>query len=269
LYFDEVKSVTEFWRSPDIPQLESRRSCQAVSCYRPHTHERFSIGLIDAGRAVFAGAAGSPVALEPGDVLLIPAATVHSCNQQEGLWEYQMIHADQEWIGGLLPDGATELLHGIRVFRDTALHGEFSRINDRLFDGAEPGQVRRSLGEALRQCAARVPFFHELRDPDEGLSTRLAPVLDRLRNDPTNPALEDLVELCGMSKYQLIRAVKEFTGLSPLAWRLNERVIAAREMLRDGRTLSDTAHELGFTDQSHFHRVFRAHVAATPGTYRG
>ena len=61
--------MTEFWRSRDMPQLESRRSCQAVSCYRPHTHDRFSIGLIDAGQAVFAGSGDTRCELEPGDVL--------------------------------------------------------------------------------------------------------------------------------------------------------------------------------------------------------
>ncbi|HWV76460.1 MAG TPA: helix-turn-helix domain-containing protein [Isoptericola sp.] len=50
--------------------------------------------------------------------------------------------------------------------------------------------------------------------------------------------------------------------------RHNDRVTAARAMLRAGRPLAETAYELGFADQSHFHRVFRAHVAATPGVYR-
>jgi AraC-like DNA-binding protein len=28
------------------------------------------------------------------------------------------------------------------------------------------------------------------------------------------------------------------------------------------------AHELGFADQAHFQRVFKKHLAATPGQYR-
>ncbi|GAA4388106.1 MULTISPECIES: helix-turn-helix domain-containing protein [Brevibacterium] len=40
-------------------------------------------------------------------------------------------------------------------------------------------------------------------------------------------------------------------------------------MLRAGTSVVETAIALGFVDQSHFHRVFRAHVAALPGAYRG
>lgn len=100
------------------------------------------------------------------------------------------------------------------------------------------------------------------------LLTRLAPVMRRLRTDQSNPALTELAESVGMTKYQLIQAMRRATGLSPLAWRQNARVVMARQMLRDGQPIAETAHALGFTDQSHFHRVFRAHVAASPGSYR-
>lgn len=105
-------------------------------------------------------------------------------------------------------------------------------------------------------------------DTDMQLREQLRPVLDRLRNDESNPSLDELAALAGLTRYQLIRAVKRATGLAPLAWRQNARIAQARRMLRTGRPIADTAHELGFTDQSHFHRVFRAHVAASPGAYR-
>jgi len=263
--------MTEFWRSPDIPQLESRRSCQAVSCYRPHTHDRFSIGLIDAGRAVFAGAGDTRYELEPGDVLLIPAHSVHSCNPEAGRWTYQMIHADQDWIADLLPDDqddAGELLRGVAVFREPGLHGEFSRLNDGLFGGAEPAWVRARMSETLAACAGLTPGYRGARSPGPGPEGPLAPVLDRLRSDGPAPSLEELAGLLGMDKYRLIRAVKEATGLPPVAWRQNDRVIEARKLLRAGNSPAETAYALGFADQSHFHRVFRAHVAATPGAYQ-
>jgi AraC-like DNA-binding protein len=33
--------------------------------------------------------------------------------------------------------------------------------------------------------------------------------------------------------------------------------------------LAQLAHELGFADQSHLQRVFKAHAGITPGRYRG
>ncbi|WP_176518330.1 AraC family transcriptional regulator, partial [Pseudomonas faucium] len=32
--------------------------------------------------------------------------------------------------------------------------------------------------------------------------------------------------------------------------------------------LAEVAYRLGFADQSHFQRVFKAHVGVTPGQYR-
>jgi hypothetical protein len=90
--------MPEFWHSALMPQLESRRSCQEVACYRPHTHDRLSIGLIDSGTTTFTGAASGPVPLAAGDVILIPAGHVHACNPENGRWQYQMIQADQDWV---------------------------------------------------------------------------------------------------------------------------------------------------------------------------
>ncbi|POH60278.1 AraC family transcriptional regulator [Arthrobacter glacialis] len=260
--------MTEFWHSNKLPHLESRRSCQESASYRPHSHDRFSVGLIDSGTTVFSGAAGYPVPLAAGDVILIPARRVHACNPDSGHWRYQMIQADQDWVGGLLPEGATELVAGISVYRQPEMYGHFSLINELIFTGAAPGRIETGFREALAACAGREPAHRLLATTDVELLHRLNPVFIRLRDDEENPLLDELAQIAGMGKYQLIRAMKKLTGFAPLAWRQNERVITARKMLREGRPLAETAHALGFVDQSHFHRVFRAHVASSPGSYR-
>lgn len=83
--------MAEFWRSVDVPGLESRRSCQHNTCYRPHTHGAFSIGLIDEGSYLFSGRLDGTIHLEPGDVVLIPSGQVRACNPDRGRWDYQMI----------------------------------------------------------------------------------------------------------------------------------------------------------------------------------
>ncbi|MET4060983.1 AraC-like DNA-binding protein [Arthrobacter sp. UYP6] len=262
--------MTEFWHSRHLPHVESRRSCQEIACYRPHAHDRFSIGVIDSGTTVFTGAAKNPVQLAAGDVILIPAGHVHACNPDAGRWEYQMIQADQSWITNLLPQKAAPLLSGVSVYRHPDVYRGFTALNDILFRGAGPSQIETAFRAGLESCAELEPAYKGTANPaDAQLLRRLDPVLVRLRQDEKNPSLEDLAALAGMDKYQLIRAVKRLTGLAPLAWRQNERVIASRRMLRAGQPLAETAYALGFVDQSHFHRVFRAHVATSPGTYRG
>ncbi|WP_243754560.1 helix-turn-helix transcriptional regulator [Bordetella trematum] len=98
---------------------------------------------------------------------------------------------------------------------------------------------------------------------------RSTPLLSALRAQAgDSPTLPDLAALGGMSQFQLIRAFRRLTGLPPHAWMLDQRVIVAREWLRAGQPLAEIAQNLGFADQSHFQRVFKAHTAVTPGQYR-
>jgi AraC-like DNA-binding protein len=58
-------------------------------------------------------------------------------------------------------------------------------------------------------------------------------------------------------------------GMPPHRWLLLQRVLHAKSLLRDPlRPLADIAAACGFTDQSHFTRVFTSIVGASPGAWR-
>lgn len=262
--------VTEFWRSDAMPQLEARRSCQQNSCYRRHTHDTFSLGVIESGTSLFNAGSEEVSRLHPGDVIAIPAGHVHSCNPDGEQWRYQMIHMDERWVSGLVPATANgALFSGISVLRRPGLRSRVTGWSDLLFAGAAAARIEEGLRVLLAELAVAAPhrFIRRRRNP--ALLDRLAPAIERLEYDATNPRLDDLARDAEMTKYQLIREMGRVTGLAPLAWRQNARVVRARHLLRAGNPIAETAHALGFADQSHFHRVFRAHVAASPGAYRG
>ncbi|WP_423803846.1 helix-turn-helix domain-containing protein [Paremcibacter congregatus] len=48
----------------------------------------------------------------------------------------------------------------------------------------------------------------------------------------------------------------------------NHRINQARKRLAAGEKISNVAYDLGFSDQSHLHRLFKRLVAATPGNYQ-
>ncbi|WP_240453440.1 helix-turn-helix transcriptional regulator [Janthinobacterium agaricidamnosum] len=97
---------------------------------------------------------------------------------------------------------------------------------------------------------------------------QLRPVVQQLQSQPL-ASLAQLAEMAGMSRYQLIRAFRAATGMTPHAYQLNLGVNRARSDLQAGNALADIACALGFADQSHLQRVFKAHVGITPGRYRG
>ncbi|MFT4087524.1 MAG: AraC family transcriptional regulator [Gordonia sp. (in: high G+C Gram-positive bacteria)] len=258
---------TEFCRSSELPHLEARRSCRENSCYRPHTHDAFSLGLIDSGHARLSGPLDDPVDLDPGDVIVIPAYQVHACNPRRERWEYQMMHLDQDWLAAIHDtEPRLSMFDRIRVVRDPAASRAVAELCDDVFADLSADRLAASIREVLSTLALADAAHVVGGAPDR--IDRFRPVLDRLRDDEANPSLDDLGALVRMDRFQLVREFKRATGLAPLAWRQNVRVQQARRLLRDGRSIAETAHHLGFADQSHFHRVFRAHVAAAPGMYR-
>lgn len=261
--------MTEFRRSSTLPHLEARRSCRENVCYRPHAHDSFSIGAIDAGTSVVTGPLEGGVRLAPGDVIVIPADQVHACNPDRGLWRYQMIHMDQAWAESLAPGrGSSRLFEAIRVLRNPELYIQVNAVNDAICADEPRERLEARFTELFASLEAAAPAHAISGEAAPELLPRLAPVMHRLRTDESNPRLSELAAAVGMTTYQLVRAMRRATGLPPLAWRQNARVLRAREMLRQGQPIAESAYALGFTDQSHFHRVFSAHVATSPGSYR-
>lgn len=252
---------SEFQRSSAVPGLELRTSAARGSCYRLHSHATCSVGLIDQGSTVLTGPPSGRVRLHAGDVVVIPAGQVHACNPDAGLWRYRMIHLG-EGDGTGLPTDA------ILVLRNPGVRRAASAWADAISADAVRPAIDARLGTLLERMRTAAPVACAGHGEDHELLELLAPVLARLRDDDENPSLDELGTMVGLSRFQLIRRMRRATGLTPLAWRQNARISRAREMLREGEGIAETAHAVGFTDQSHLHRVFRAHVAASPGAYR-
>lgn len=90
----------------------------------------------------------------------------------------------------------------------------------------------------------------------------------RLHADPdASPTVQSLAQECGMSATRFIRRFKAATGMTPGSYRLNLRINGARRLLASGTALSEAAYAMGFADQAHLQRAFKAHHALTPGCY--
>jgi AraC-like DNA-binding protein len=255
---------TAFWRDPALPHVESRRACHSRACYKPHSHPTFSIGAVDAGGSIFTGSHGRQSALSPGSLVLVPACCVHACNPlPEACWSYQMLHLDAAWLYGTVPHLATD---SARVLHDTALYAQFCSMNALLFSDVCVTDKQDALLALLHACAS-ASVARPLPSTAARIPAQLHPVLAALQAQPL-ASLDHLAQLAGMSRYQLIRAFRAATGMTPHAYQLNLGVNRARQGLQAGGALADIACELGFADQSHLQRVFKAHAAITPGRYR-
>jgi AraC family transcriptional regulator len=77
--------------------------------------------------------------------------------------------------------------------------------------------------------------------------------------------LEELADNVQMSPYTFGRLFTHTTGLTPHQYVLHARIKEAKQLLRDGKsTIADISLQLGFSDQSHFTRVFHKITGVTP-----
>ncbi|MDD2058274.1 AraC family transcriptional regulator [Pseudomonas sp. GD03860] len=261
-----------FWRDPALPFIESRQACDSRACYKPHSHPTFSIGAVDRGRSLFTGAGQGQVRLEPGTLVFVPARRMHACNPEPGkAWSYQMLHLDAGWLQALRHESGHSTCDNepVRISRDGQTYQRLCQLNQVLFSTTPAVEKEAALIEFLGDFDADThpPLAHSVLPPlPEGA---LKSVVQCLHEGAHNTlSLGELAELAGMGRYQLIRAFRTATGFTPHAFQLNQRVNLARGWLREGKPVADVAYRLGFADQSHFQRVFKAYTGVTPGHYR-
>ncbi|HYE00616.1 MAG TPA: AraC family transcriptional regulator [Alphaproteobacteria bacterium] len=255
-----------FWRDPALPALEARlvEGGRAV-CYEMHSHPTFSIGVVTGGRSDYRiGRARHEVAA--GAVVAMNPEEAHACNPRDGLpWSYRMLHVDVPWLAAVQQRDAFR--PGIALLgTDPALFRRLNRLFDLLFDADADILAKESAATALFADLHHGPGREAdpAGDPHAGLE-RAAAFIAAHYAEPLR--LADICAASGLSPSYLVRAFKARYGLTPHAYQLNRRIQHGRRELRRGRPIVDVALEAGFADQAHFQRVFKRHVAATPGQF--
>ncbi|BCH26917.1 hypothetical protein MesoLjLb_67020 [Mesorhizobium sp. L-8-3] len=79
--------------------------------------------------------------------------------------------------------------------------------------------------------------------------------------------LAALAALAGCSKATLIEGFKAHFGLPPTRYLIQVRIDEARRLLRRGQQVAEVAVAVGFADQSHLTRHFKAVLGVTPARY--
>ena len=255
------------YRHPAAPWAELRVSVNTRDCYRPHAHDEYSIGIVDEGNASFHHASG-PCHVRAGSVVLIEPQVVHSCNPMSGqAWSYRMLFINAAWL-----QAALAKVWGLAV-PPNGLEFMSSTIED-LFIGQSVNQLCQPLDSQLaaQSLSTELPtLLSGLTRPGKPVDNvqvpaELTPALALMQIEgEMRVTVADLSEACKMSSSQFIRRFQTALGMTPGK---NLRVNGARRLMSQGVALSDAAHTMGFADQAHSQRAFKAHHAMTPGNYR-
>jgi len=80
--------------------------------------------------------------------------------------------------------------------------------------------------------------------------------------------LEHIAGEASLSKFHFIRLFKKYYGRTPYQYLTGVRIAKAKELLKNGHSVSQTCYALGFNSLSSFTGFFRKTGGSTPQLYR-
>jgi AraC-like DNA-binding protein len=138
--------------------------------------------------------------------------------------------------------------------------------------GLDPDRLRTAVlaedDDADRTAVLDAKLTPLAPEPDPAYLDLLA-VLDRMIDDRTLVRVDQVAQLAGTSTRSLQRAFAAYVGVSPKAVLARYRLQDAAALIDAGEVddLAALAADLGWFDQAHFSRDFRAVVGVTPSAY--
>ena len=235
-----------------------------------HIHEEYALGRIESGALGFRYR-GARVVAPTGSLSLVQPGVAHDGGPAvpEG-WRYHMLYLPPAALAQALAPGAGAPHFRPGVIEDASLAALFARTHRLLLSPTAPTLAKQTRLIALMAAwIARHGDDHPAAPPLGQEPGAVGLACDILAARYAEDArLEDLAAATGLSPWHLARAVTQKTGLPPHAHLLEHRCRAARDLLAGPRSLADIAVSVGFADQSHLTRVFRARFGLTPGGWR-
>jgi len=235
-----------------------------------HAHDRLGIGLLVLGAHRSWSGIGQ-VEAQAGEVIMVNPGEMHDgAALGDGARGWRMLYLDPGLVAGELAGEGLDPAAILRpVTRDPVLAALFLRACAAV---TAPGPDPLALETDLLRVLVRALRRHALSGPGARRNPPSPPVakaLARLDAAPEVPAsLAELAELCGVSRFQLLRGFAREVGITPHAYLVQRRVTLVRQLLSAGRSLTDAALAAGFADQSHMTRAFVRQFGVTPGRYR-
>lgn len=267
---EAVKGNVTVWRPWQLKQLEL---FQAVAISLPscqHLLQEYGIVSVQSGAASYRYRNAHDQIANEGCYVMEPGEAV-SCQTKD--FTYYSLCIDPVW----LQQFATRMLHwekGLPHFpRHPLCDPALSRA---VRDLAASSQVPVSLlrqEETLLHLLSPLLLFHTQYKkalPQLGWEQ---PAITRTKeylevHYAEEVALQDLATEANLSPFHLAHVFRQVVGLPPHAYQTQLRLAHARALLMQGYDAGWVAHETGFSDQSHFTRLFKRYVLMTPGSYR-
>ncbi len=252
------------WRPPIDGIREVFHARFADHAYPLHAHDTWTLFLVDDG-AIRYELDGEDHGALPSMVSILPPHVAHDGRPAgEGGYRKRVLYLETSLLGEHLIGPAVDA----PVLEEPGLRPQLEAIHAALLDpdGVLEAETRlHAVAERIRAAYGEAPPPDEGPRHDQELAERLRTVLDRdLFGTPSIAAAACEI---GAAPTTAARAFRRTFGLPPHAYVLGRRLEAARGRILDGVPLAEVAADVGFVDQAHLNRRFKAFLGTTPGRF--
>ena len=268
------------YHSADFKILASKGD---VLVYEKAFHEPIEIKLFYEGRSMIMIDSDIIVA-ESGDITIANPYEIHtniSNDAYSGKYYSLIIDLDFFADTGISDMDLRHLLlakhnrfnHHIK--NNLRLNRIILRIHEEVTEGKE---YYRSIVANLLAEMFSLLLREELADAKPSAETHenmhkgdiLSPALNKIFNDYSETiTIDDLAELCNISKYHFCRVFKQHMGMTVTQYIINYRISLADSLLKDeNQSIRSIAETCGFGDVSYFYQCYKRVKGTSPGKSR-
>ncbi len=270
-----MKNNTEYadYRIADeLGGLELLEATYHHQNFSRHSHEGYTVGVIDNGAQRFLRNGANHIAPQDS-IILVNHDEVHDGHSAtEGGWSYRAIYPLPEQLASIQKDAGLNLSGSVYfpepVVHDPELAGLLRLALYNLYH-SENRLLRETLlySALIKMMQRHGKGSDDLKEPAQAKS-RMMLVKSYLDDNPQEDvSLEELARLAGVSPFHLVRQFQKYYGLPPHAYQIQSRIRLSKRLIQQGHSLLDTALKAGFHDQSHLSRHFKRTLGVTPGHY--
>jgi AraC-like DNA-binding protein len=231
-------------------------------------NERYCISVMLSGRTTYRYR-GKSYEKTRGDITLHEPGEAYASSAQRGKGRAITFFLRPELVA-IMVDSARPPHFRPGPSNDVRLVAAFTKVAAAVRTGHAPIQAQLCLIDALDAAmTSRRERSNERLLPRDWEHPAVRKAKKRLHEAAlAGIPLSDLASEARVHPLHLVRLFRKEVGMPPHAYSVALRVARARELLNKGRTATEVAAMLGYFDQSHLSRHFKAALSMTPGRYR-
>ena len=263
--------MTSTIRLEDLTENSRARLLDGVNIthdFPAHVHESYTLGAVTrGGRYIRVGETN--LSIGEGEGFIIDPLVPHACGPANGRGhDYRVISLETDWMKTAATDvfgrDCRPYFSCVKLSDNTLIIQLINLLKKSVNSTSARAEIFTVLSRLIEQYADDVDPA-AVSDSRNRLALQVQAYLDAHIQDVVS--LDDLSAETHVSPYYVDRVFREVIGVPPHVYQLQTRVKRASDILLQTGSITEAAYIFGFSDQSHFSRIFKKNMGVTPGQF--